>query len=54
MDSESVHFVKQEDGYKVEELQGRFASQASVENAYGGKVFAENSKRIATIDVTNE
>jgi len=52
-DKDSVNFVKQENGFKVDDLQGRFTSQVSVENAYGVKVFAENAKRISTIDVLN-
>ena len=51
MDSDSVHFVKQEDGFKVEDAPTAFRVNVLVENAYGGKVFDENSKRIATLDV---
>ncbi|TRZ47958.1 MAG: hypothetical protein D4S01_11270 [Dehalococcoidia bacterium] len=52
-DDKSVHFVKQEDGMKVTDAPSGFRSNLLVENVYGGKVFTENAKRIATIDVTN-
>jgi hypothetical protein len=54
MDRNSINFVLQMNGgLEVNKLTNAFSHQLQIEKAYGGKVFAENAKRIVTSEITN-
>lgn len=53
MDKYSVHFAAQWIGFKIAEEAKGFRSNILGEIAYGGKVFTENAKRIATYAYSN-
>ena len=51
LDRQAINFACQMDKYKVKDLTDRFGSNVLLEKVYGGKVFDENGKGMATCEV---
>ena len=51
VDMEAINYVSQMDKFKVRDREQGFAANILQERVYGGKVFAENSKGIATAEI---
>jgi len=51
VDSQAINFVSQLDQFKVPDVPTGFRANVLQEKVYGGKVFSENSKGIATYEI---